>query len=124
MGVKYKYHHLGIPTRKKVAGEIHLHELHVHATDHESNAFGIQWMRFGKDCKVPDLVKRVPHVAFEVNNLAQALKGKKVIIRPNSPSPGVMVAFVEEAGAPVEFLQFARRKAKDRKIQRKPRREA
>jgi methionyl-tRNA synthetase len=36
----------------------------------------------------------------------EALVGKKVIIAPNSPSPGVLVAFIEEAGAPVELLQF------------------
>ena len=35
-----------------------------------------------------------------------ALVGKKVLIPPNSPSPGVLVAFIEEAGAPVELLQF------------------
>jgi hypothetical protein len=27
-------------------------------------------------------------------------------VQPNSPSPGVIVAMIEEAGAPVEFLQF------------------
>jgi len=38
--------------------------------------------------------------------LREALKDKKVIIEPNSPSPGVVVAFIEEAGAPIEFLEF------------------
>ena len=103
---KYRYHHIGIPARKKVAGEIHLKHLKVYATDHESNEFGIQWMRYEKDCDIPELVQKVAHVAFEVDDVYEAIKGKKVIIPPNSPSPGVLVAMIEEAGAPVELLQY------------------
>jgi hypothetical protein len=102
----FRYHHLGIPTRKKVSGLIEVRRLKIHVTDHESNPFGIQWMLYGKNCKVPDLVRKTPHAAFEVNDLKAALKGKKIIIKPNSPSPGVLVAFIEVAGAPIELLQF------------------
>ena len=35
-------------------------------------------------------------------------KGKNVIIEPNSPSPGVLLAFIEDNGAPIEFLQIDR----------------
>jgi hypothetical protein len=54
---------------------------------------------------LPEIVKTVPHVAFEVENLAEAIKDKKVIIKPNSPSEGVLVAFIEENGVPIEFIQ-------------------
>ena len=33
------------------------------------------------------------------------LKVKKIIIEPNSPSPGVVVAFIEDNGAPIEFIE-------------------
>ena len=56
----------------------------------------------------PDLVKTVAHVAFEVDDLEQALRGQEVIIPPNSPSAGVIVAFIKVAGAPVELLQIDR----------------
>ena len=100
------YHHLGIPADEPRAGETYLERLKMHVTDHESNAYGIQWMRFELDCPLPDLVKRVPHVAFRVADLEKAIEGKDVLIEPNSPSPGVMVAFIVEAGAPVEFLEI------------------
>jgi len=48
----------------------------------------------------------VPHVAFEVDDLAAALEGHHVIIEPNSPSRGVMAAFIEVSGAPVELMQI------------------
>jgi hypothetical protein len=51
-------------------------------------------------------VKTVPDVAFEVADLPAALEGRHVIIEPNSPSRGVMVAFIEVRGAPVELMQI------------------
>jgi len=41
-----------------------------------------------------------------VDDLHEAIRGKKIIIQPNEPGPGILVAFIEEAGAPVEFLQI------------------
>ncbi len=102
----YKFHHIGIPTDDEVEGMEHIRHLGIHATDHESNPFGIQWMKYDRGCPVPELVRRVAHVAFEVKDLREAIRGRKVIIEPNSPSPGVLVAFIEEAGAPVELLQY------------------
>jgi hypothetical protein len=103
-----RYHHLGIPTTTPKPGETHLGAYKMFCTDHESNPFGIQWMRFEADCPLPELVKTVPHVAFEVDDLAEALEGHDILIEPNSPSDGVTVAFVVCDGAPVEFLEFSR----------------
>jgi len=106
MSVTYRYHHVGIPARTPVEGMTRVEHLRIACTDHESNAFGIQWMCYDADCPLPTLVREVAHVAFEVDDLAAALVGKTVIIPSNSPSPGVLVAFIEESGAPVELLQF------------------
>jgi len=104
-----RYHHLGIPTREPRPGETYLEELRLWCTDHERNPFGIQWMRYAPDCALPEIVKTVPHVAFEVDDLALALEGHEILIAPNSPSEGVLVAFVLCDGAPVEFLQYTER---------------
>ena len=103
-----RYHHLGIPTITPRPGETYLEEYNAFCTDHESNPFGIQWMRFEADCPLPYLVKTLPHVAFEVDDLARVLEGHEILIEPNSPSEGVLVAFVLCDGAPVEFLQYDR----------------
>jgi hypothetical protein len=104
-----RYHHLGIPTKTPKPGEVHLKDYKAFCTDHESNPFGIQWMRYEGGCPLPELVKSVAHVAFEVDDLAAALEGQEILIAPNSPAEGVMVAFVLCQGAPVEFLQFSKR---------------
>jgi hypothetical protein len=101
-----KYHHLGIPTKEPRPGETYLESFKLYCTDHETNPFGIQWMRFDEDCPLPEIVQTLPHVAFEVDDLKQALQNREVLIAPNSPSPGVLVAFVLEDGVPVEFLEF------------------
>ena len=101
-----KYNHIGIPTTMPFEGEIDLPHLKITVSDHENNPFGIQWQRYWGDAPYPDLVKTVPHVAFEVDDLSAALAGQKVIIPPNSPSEGLLVAFIEVNGAPVELMQF------------------
>jgi hypothetical protein len=103
-----RYHHLGIPTTTPKPGETYLSAYKAFCTDHECNLFAIQWMRFEPDCGLPELVKTVPHVAFEVEDLAEALLGRELLIEPNSPSDGVLVAFILCDGAPVEFLEFSR----------------
>jgi hypothetical protein len=107
-----KYHHMGIPTEVEQAGEIYLPRHKLYCTDHQRNPFGIQWMRYDSDCPVPELVKTKAHVAFEVDDLAEALKGQEILIEPNSPSEGVLVAFVKCDGAPIEFIQFLDRGVK------------
>ena len=80
----------------------------MNVSGYESSPFRIEWMRFDQDSSVPDLVQKVPHVAFEVDDLEAALDGREVLIEPNSPSPGVLVAFVVDNGAPVELMQIDR----------------
>ena len=106
-----RYHHIGIPTTVRRAEERHLSEYGLYVSGFESSQYGIEWMRFDPDSPLPELVKTVPHVAFEVDDLAAAIEGKDVLIAPNSPSEGVRVAFIVENGAPVEFLERAEHKA-------------
>ncbi|PRY23181.1 hypothetical protein CLV78_105235 [Aliiruegeria haliotis] len=103
-----KFNHIGIPTTSQFDGEIPLPELSMTVSDHKDNPFGIQWQRYDPGAPYPELVKTVPHVAFEVENLAAALEGQKVIIEPNSPTPGLVVAFIEVRGAPVELMEIDR----------------
>jgi hypothetical protein len=100
------YHHIGIPTTEVKPGETHLKHLKLFVVSHEKSEFGVEWMRFEEDAAVPDLVRRVPHVAFEVADLASELAGREILIPPNSPPDGVRVAFIVENGAPVELLEF------------------
>lgn len=103
-----KFNHVGLPTKASFPGEIRLEHLKMTVSDHKNNPFGLQWQRYDDDAPYPEVVKTVAHVAFEVDDVAEAIKGHKIIIQPNSPSRGVVVAFIEVNGAPVELLSVDR----------------
>jgi hypothetical protein len=108
-----KYHHLGIPTQEKLRDEIYLEHFKMYVSGYGDNPYGIEWIRYEDEADFPDIVKRLPHVAFEVEDLEAAIRGKNVIIKPYSPSLGVVVAFIEDNGAPIEFLQIDRSVAEE-----------
>lgn len=101
-----RYHHIGIPTQEARPGERYLPEYGMYVSGYEESPFGIEWMRFEAGSPIPALVQQVPHVAFEVENLEEALVGEEILIAPNSPSPGTRVAFIVHDGAPVEFIEM------------------
>lgn len=101
-----RYHHLGIPTSTPRPGERYLAEFKVWVAGYETSPFGIEWMRYEPDSPLPELVRTVPHLAFEVDDLEAELVGRNILVPPNSPSPGVTVAFIVDDGAPVEFLKI------------------
>jgi hypothetical protein len=68
----------------------------------------VEWIRFDPDCVVSDLVRTVPHIAFEVDDLEAALAGETLLGAVSSPSEGVRVAMILDNGAPIELLEFSR----------------
>ena len=106
----WRYHHLGIPTKTPIPDEKYLEPFKLYVSGFDTSPYGIEWMRYEDGSPVADLIKTVPHIAFEVDDLSEAIHGKKVIIEPNEPGPGTLVAFIEEAGAPIEFLQIEKKR--------------
>ena len=104
----WRYHHLGIPTTVPRPDEVHLPHLKIHVAGFETSPFGIEWMRFDDDCPFVALVKTVPHLAFEVDDLDRELRecGLQILCEPGAPSQGVRAAMVLHDGAPVELIEF------------------
>ena len=75
-----EYHHLGIATKEKLQDEVYLPHLKMYVSGYGKSVYGIECMRFDDDADFPEIVKTLPHVAFEVDDLEQAIKGKNVII--------------------------------------------
>jgi hypothetical protein len=102
----WRYHHLGVPTEIGHDGEHYLKSFKMYVSGFESSPYGIEWMRFEKGSPIPEIIRTIPHLAFEVDNLEEALQGKEILTPPNSPSDGVVVAMIIHNGAPIELLQF------------------
>lgn len=110
----WRYHHLGIPTTVSRKGERYIKHLKIHVAGFDSSPYGIEWMRFDSDCPISDIIKTVPHVAFEVDDLDAELKGKRILFPPSVPSDGVRAAMIIHNGAPIELIEFRKRRKKAR----------
>jgi len=104
----WKYHHLGVPTDKVMPGEKYLPQFKFYVSGFSSSPFGVEWMRFEEDSPMHELIKTVPHLAFEINDLDSELAKHnfKMLAEPNPPSDGVRVAMIEHNGAPIELMEF------------------
>jgi hypothetical protein len=101
------FHHFGIPTDQVKQNASYQEAAGLHLTDMEQSPNRIEWLRFEPDSPMPDMLKRIPHIAYEVEDLAAELEGSQVLMEPFSPREGLTVAFVIEEGAPIELMQFA-----------------
>ncbi len=104
----WRFHHLGIPTDMPRPDERYLVEFKVYVSGFAGSPYGIEWMRFEPGSPVPELIRTVPHVAFEVDDLDAAIQGKELLGAMNSPSEGARVAMIVSNGAPVELIEFRR----------------
>ena len=106
----WRYHHLGIPTDQAMEGERYIPQFKFFVSGFDLSPYGIEWMRFEPDSPISDLIKRVPHIAFEVDDLDLELSRQKftILTPPNSPGEGTRVAMIEHNGVPVELIEFER----------------
>ena len=107
----WKYHHIGIPIKMIMPGEVHLSQFGMYVSGFSSSPFGIEWMRFEEGSPVNKLIQTIPHIAFEVADLDHELSIHvlNVITEPNSPSDGTRVAMIEHNVAPVELIEFGKK---------------
>lgn len=108
----WKYHHLGIPTNKKMPKETFIEKFKFHVSGFPTCPFGIEWMRFEEDSPINGLIQSVPHLAFEVSDIDLELSKHdfKVISKPESYFNGIKVAMIEYNGAPIELIEFEKNK--------------
>lgn len=102
-----RYHHYGIPTTEKRADESYVEagEFKFYSTPFEANKWHIQWHRFPEGHGLPELVTKVPHIAFQVDDLDREIEGAKILFGPYTPLEGYRVVMIEEHGVPIELVE-------------------
>ena len=96
-----RFHHVGIPTKKKHDNEKFLAGGKVYITDPEKHPFRIEWCRWMPDSESPELLKTTTHIAFQVDDVDAELAKydkKDVFIEPFVPFEGVKVGFINHEG--------------------------
>ncbi len=85
MTVTYTYHHMGIPTDEVCPGERYSSTFKMYTAGGEEGPFHVQRHRFEPGCPLHPLLQTRPHVAFKVESIDEAIRGKRVILEPYYP---------------------------------------
>ena len=101
-----EFHHLGLPTTEKQPGEVYVEDTKVWVTAPDDHPQKIEYLRFEADTPVKGLVRDMPHFAFKVDDLDEAMAGEQVLLGPFDPMENLRVVFVEKDGAVFEFMEF------------------
>ncbi|QDP72010.1 helicase [Legionella israelensis] len=102
--MKYQYHHVGIPVTEPRPKERYSSVMDMYTSGGELPG-RIQYHRFGPNCPLHKLIQTQPHVAYKVDNLDEAIRGKNVLLQPYFPLKNFKVAMIEEHGAVIEFIE-------------------
>ncbi|WP_316861109.1 hypothetical protein [uncultured Cohaesibacter sp.] len=105
--MKREFHHIGIPSTLERSGETYMESISLFVTDPMQSDQKIEWLRFEKGSSMPALIQNEAHLAFLVDNVEDAMKGKECLVEPFDAGPGVRVGFVTEEGQPIEYLSIA-----------------
>ncbi|ADV47763.1 hypothetical protein I2486_01880 [Cellulophaga sp. E16_2] len=104
--MNYEFSHIGIPTTEEKAWDGFYEPGKIHYTAFDKDEYNIEWVKFDTDSPMPELIRTIPHVAYFVDNMEDALQGKDILVDTFSPGEGVRVAFIKHNGAPVEFMEI------------------
>ncbi len=106
----WRYYHIGIPTNEPITGEKYLPQFKLYVSGFDISPYGIEWMRYESESPIDELIKRVPHIAFEVDDLDFELQKHnfKILTPPNAPGEGIRVAMIVHNGAPIELIEFSK----------------
>lgn len=105
MSFTCEFHHMGIPTTETKLGERYSSKFKMYTTDSISESYRIQFHRFDDDCPLHSLIKTMPHIAYKVSSIEEAIVGEEVILEPYEPFAGFKVAMIAKSGVPIEFIE-------------------
>ena len=76
----------------------------VWVTDPAGHPHRIEFLRFEPDSPVTGLVRDLPHMAFQVDDLEAAVGDSPVLLGPFQATESLRVVFVEKDGAVFEYM--------------------
>ena len=104
------FDHVGLPTDEKQPVEMYVSASKVWVTNPLTHPYKVEYLRYEPDSPVTGPVRDLPHFAFRVDDLGQALAeaGGEILLEPFHPTGDAMrVAFVLVDGAVFEFMENA-----------------
>lgn len=109
-----QFDHIGIFTTEPQLGESWVESSRVWVTNPRVHPLRIEYLRVADPPEIdPSDVGRwklwnLPHIAYRVDDLEQAIAGEELILGPFEPGDFGQVAFIHKDGAVVEYLEYTR----------------
>ena len=100
-----KLHHIGIPLAQKKENMNYSDLLKVWFTDPALSPHNIEFLYFDPDCPLAAAIQKETHVAYTVDDIEAAVKGKTILLPITEVVPGFKIAFIYDGGIPVELMQ-------------------
>jgi hypothetical protein len=100
-----EFDHIGVPAPARRDGMRYLESKRLWLTSPGDHPYRVEWLWYEEGSPEAELVRTMPHVAYRVDSLEEALAGHTVVAEPFDVFGEVRVGFVEVGGAPVEFVQ-------------------
>lgn len=97
--------HIGIPANEKRPDMTYVPGMKLSITNPDASAHKIEWLHFDFDCPMPKLLQESTHIAYQVENLDEELKGANILVPPSPLGDNMRLAFVVEEGIPVELIE-------------------
>ena len=99
-----RYSHIGIPVKDRDL-PIYLEACKVYINDFNDEPYAVEWLKFEEGSPFPEILQKQAHIAYECDDLEEAMKGLKVLVEPFDAAPGLKCAFVEADGLGIELMQ-------------------
>ena len=100
-----EFDHIGVPAAAKRDGMRFLESKRLWLSSPAAHPYRVEWLWYEPDSPEVELVRTVPHVAYKVESLEDAMAGERMIAEPFDVFGEVRVGFIEVDGAPVEFVE-------------------
>lgn len=102
----FKFNHFGIPAPDKSRTPIYAEPLKLWLSEISADPYCCEWLYFEDGSPFPELIQKTAHVAYEVDSIAEAAKGEKIIVEPFPVGDNLTCAFIEGNGYAVELMEF------------------
>ena len=106
--MNYTFNHIASPTNEERNWDGFYEPGRIHYTEFDKDQYQIEWVKFDNNSPMPEMMRTLPHVAYLVDEMEQALKGCEILEETFSPAEGVRVAFIVHKGSPVEFMEISK----------------
>lgn len=101
-----EFHHVGVITTQKQAGEIYVPATKVYVTNPNDHPDRIEFLRYEDDTPITGPLRNCGHVAFKVPKLEPEMAKGRLLLGPFVPMENLRVVFVEIDGMVFEFMEF------------------